>query len=129
MNKEEPPVLVLASSFQTTSEQAAIYRLTGDLHPIHIDPVVAEIAGFDRPILHGLCTLGIACREASESLGKHPADISKLSVRLSAPVFPGSEISTYLEHNNDVTFFTAKIGDVSVLKGGKLQFRSKKIQS
>lgn len=78
--------------FVTERNLAALYRLTGDLHPIHIDPEVARSNGFERPILHGLCTLGIAARIAAEQAGAHPADLLTLEARLSAPVFPGATV-------------------------------------
>ena len=62
----------------TTHQSAALYRLTGDLHPIHIDPEVARANGFDRPILHGLCTLGIAARMLAEACGGHPGDLRQV---------------------------------------------------
>ena len=53
----------------TMSHQALIYRLSGDKNPLHIDPDFAKFGGFDTPILHGLCTYGIACKEIVETAG------------------------------------------------------------
>jgi len=69
-----------------------LYRLTGDLHPVHVDPEVARSSGFDRPILHGLCTLGITARAVAVSSGNHPVDLARLSARFTAPVYPGDEL-------------------------------------
>ncbi|WP_053735013.1 MaoC/PaaZ C-terminal domain-containing protein [Nocardia sp. NRRL S-836] len=79
----EPEVTV----FRTTSDQALRYRATGDVNPMHHDPAFARRAGFDRPILHGLCTLGITVR------GK---DFTELHARFTAPVLPGDELR--IEH-------------------------------
>ena len=77
----------------TIPRQALIYRLSGDYNPIHIDPDVAAKAGFAKPILHGLCTFGIACFGLVQHLcGGDPARLAELFVRFSRPVYPGDTI-------------------------------------
>ena len=80
---------------QTLPTQAMIYRLSGDRNPLHIDPAFAKMAGYDTPILHGLCTLGHAGRAV---LGTYcdndPARMTGLEVRFSGVVFPGDSIIT-----------------------------------
>jgi acyl dehydratase len=79
----------------TRPEQALIYRLNGDDNPLHSDPAVAGKAGFPRPILHGLCTLGVVTHALLQGLcGYDPARLRALSLRFSAPVFPGETIRT-----------------------------------
>jgi acyl dehydratase len=79
----------------TLDIQAAIYRLSGDRNPLHIDPAFAKMAGYDRPILHGLCSFGHVCRAAmSEYAGNDPARLTALSVRFSGVVYPGDTIIT-----------------------------------
>lgn len=74
--------------------QALLYRLTGDLNPLHIDPGFAAEAGFDRPIAHGLCTYGFATRMAMKGLGwLAPERIAEVNARFVAPVFPGQELT------------------------------------
>ncbi|UYP19456.1 MaoC/PaaZ C-terminal domain-containing protein [Rhodococcus sp. Z13] len=73
----------------TRPDQAALYRLTGDRHHIHIDPAAAARIGQPRPILHGLCTLAATTLPLAEMLGAHPADLRRLEGRFAAPVFPG----------------------------------------
>lgn len=77
----------------TLPTQALLYRLNGDVNPIHMDPQVAAEAGFDRPILHGLCTYGIAGRVALKHLaGNDAARFQSLAVRFSKVVFPGDTL-------------------------------------
>ncbi len=110
-------------SFETWENQAAIYRLTGDMHPIHIDPGVARANGFDRPILHGLCTLGIAAREVAAAQNARPCDLAYLSARLAAPVLPGDTITIAATRDHDHQLFQASTENATVLKGGKARFR------
>ncbi|RLT98117.1 MaoC/PaaZ C-terminal domain-containing protein [Ketobacter sp.] len=77
----------------TREEQAALYRLTGDRNPIHIDPNFAKFGGFDRPFLHGLCTFGFAGRAALSALcGGDPARFHSMSARFSDQVYMGDRI-------------------------------------
>lgn len=77
----------------TTATQAALYRLNGDYHRIHIDPEAAHAIGQPRPILHGLCTLGAAVLVLARDHDRHPADIDFLEGRLGVPVLPGDELA------------------------------------
>lgn len=77
----------------TARNQALLYRLTGDVNPIHSHPEVAKMAGFDRPILHGLCTYGIAGRMALKHLaGDEPARFKALETKFSKVVMPGDTL-------------------------------------
>jgi acyl dehydratase len=77
----------------TSRNQALLYRLTGDINPIHSHPEVAKIAGFDRPILHGLCTYGIGARLALKHLGgDEPARFKAFEAKFSKVVFPGDTL-------------------------------------
>jgi len=108
--------------YRTWPDQAAIYRLTGDPHPIHIDPEVARANGFEKPILHGLCTLAIAARELAAAAGAHPADLRMVEARLSAPVVPGDEIAIEARRAGDGLAFEARVGEAAVLKAGRAVF-------
>lgn len=84
-----------AIELATADNQALIYRLSGDFNPLHVDPQVAHAAGFARPILHGLCTFGVAGRALLAALcGNDPARLRRMDVRLSSPVYPGETIRT-----------------------------------
>jgi acyl dehydratase len=77
----------------TSENQALLYRLTGDVNPIHSHPDVAQAAGFDRPILHGLCTYGIGGRIALRELaGDDPARFRALETRFNKVVMPGDTL-------------------------------------
>ncbi len=82
-------------SRQTGENQAALYRLSGDLNPLHIDPMAASFAGFPHPILHGLCTFGFAGRAVLEGVcGNEVRRFKEFGVRFSTPVIPGDIITT-----------------------------------
>lgn len=106
----------------TSANLAALYRLTGDRHPIHIDPEVAALNGFERPILHGLCTLGIAAREIAGQVGAHPADLKSLSVKLSAPVLPGQSIEVSSSVQDGTVHFSCNADGAKVIKAGTATF-------
>ena len=77
----------------TMPRQGLIYRLNGDYNPVHIDPQVAAKAGFAKPILHGLCTFGIACFGLVQQVcAGDPARLAEIFVRFSRPVYPGDTI-------------------------------------
>ena len=78
-----------------TSPQAAlVYRLSGDLNPLHADPALARKAGYDRPILHGLATYGVAGHALLAALCDYePERMQAMECRFSAPVFPGETIT------------------------------------
>lgn len=93
----------------TLPQIALIYRLSGDLNPIHASPSVARKAGFDRPILHGLCTMGLAARAIISRLcDGDPARLKAMEVRFSKPVFPGETIRVEFFLKGDVVRFRCR---------------------
>jgi acyl dehydratase len=100
--------------------QALLYRLLGDRTAFHADPDMARAAGFDRPILHGLCTYGIACRAVIEAFGIEPTAIRTHAVRFSAPILPGATIAFDLWYEGDTIQFEARDAgsDILVLRNG-----------
>lgn len=106
----------------TRPEQALYYRLNGDDNPLHADPAFAARAGFPRPILHGLCTLGVVCHALLRALGDYdPARFRALDLRFSAPVYPGETIRTEIWRDGA---FRARVleRDVVVVNNGKAVF-------
>ncbi|MBX3521623.1 MAG: MaoC family dehydratase N-terminal domain-containing protein [Xanthobacteraceae bacterium] len=78
---------------QTRSEQALFYRLNGDYNILHSDPEFAKKSGFERPILHGLCTFGVICRALLKRLADFQSErLNAMKLRFSAPVYPGESI-------------------------------------
>jgi acyl dehydratase len=80
----------------TREDQALLYRLSGDRNPLHSDPWFAQtLAGFPKPILHGLCTYGVAGRALlAELAAGQAADLTAMAARFSSPVFPGETLTT-----------------------------------
>ena len=82
-------------SEKVADNQAVIYRLSGDYNPLHLDPEAAKKGGFDRPILHGLCTYGFATRAiVNELLDGDVARLKEFSARFSDSVYPGDTLTT-----------------------------------
>ncbi len=112
----------------THTQMALIYRLSGDLNPLHADPEVARNAGFDRPILHGLATFGVACRGLMKVLCPgEPARVSDMEGRFSAPVFPGETITLDIwKLNPGEAAFRARVAarEATVLSNGRFVYRA-----
>jgi acyl dehydratase len=86
----------------TLPQQAALYRLSGDKNPLHIDPNMSALGGYDRPILHGLCSYGIVCKAAvDEMLGGDVTRVGGYSARFSGVLFPGETIVTSMWREGD----------------------------
>ena len=86
----------------TWPQQALLYRLCGDRNPLHADPDFAALAGFDRPILHGLCTYGVVCKAVVDAaLGGDPSRVAGFSVRFAGVVFPGETLRTRIWREPD----------------------------
>jgi acyl dehydratase len=111
-------------SYKTLPEQALIYRLSGDRNPLHSDPEFAKMAGFPRPILHGLCTYGFTGRALLHTLcGSDPARFKSMEGRFSKPVFPGETLTIAMWVDGRTCLFQTKNerGEV-VLDQGKMTF-------
>jgi acyl dehydratase len=100
----------------TLPQAALIYRLCADRNPLHAEPAVAKAAGFPRPILHGLCTYGVAGHAVLKTFCDYdPAKLTALSVRFSAPVFPGETIRTEMWRRNDTVLFRSRVVERNVV--------------
>jgi acyl dehydratase len=114
----EPDLVV---DFPTLPQSALIYRLSGDYNPIHADPVAAAKAGFPQPILHGLCSMGLATRALITGIcDGRPGRLKSLSLRFSKPVFPGETIRTEIFRTANGARFRARSleRDIVVLDRG-----------
>ena len=112
----------LSCGLKTRSDQALLFRLNGDRNPLHADPVTARAAGFPRPILHGLCTYGIACHAILRTICNYdPTLIAGFDARFSAPVLPGDTIRTDMWQDGNIVSFqcTAVERDSLVIRNGK----------
>jgi hypothetical protein len=87
-----PPIL---RNIKTLPQAALIYHLSGDYNPFHPNPDLAKEVGFEKPIVHGRCTFGIAARAITDDIGRASGTtIHAMDARLTAPVFPGETIQT-----------------------------------
>jgi acyl dehydratase len=112
-------------AYPTRTDQALLYRLSGDRNPLHSDPKFAAMAGFDRPILHGLCTYGFTGRGLLHALcGGDPALFRSMTGRFSSPVFPGETLTVriWVEGEGRALFRTAGGDGRVVLDAGQVAF-------
>ena len=116
----------LSCDIETRSDQALFYRLTGDRNPLHADPQAARAVGFDRPILHGLCTFGVACNAILQTICDYDHTlIEGFEARFSAPVMPGDTITTDMWQDGNIVSFQCKARERGgvVLRNGKCTLR------
>lgn len=111
----------LSIDVPTSPDMAALYRLSGDTNPLHIDPELASRAGFDRPILHGLATLGLTTRTIIDHLlDGDPAAIARVQGRFANPVLPGQTVTVEAQHAEDRILMRALVDGQTVLKDAAL---------
>lgn len=102
--------------YATRPEQALLYRLTGDRNPLHSDPAFARKAGFERPILHGMCTYGFTGRALQHAVaGGDPNRFGSMSGRFTKPVQPGDTLTISIWVDGDTARFQTRIQDGSVV--------------
>lgn len=111
-------------TLQTSTDQAFIYRLSGDRNPLHTDPSFAALGGFDRPILHGLCTYGFTGRALLAELADN--DVTRfhhIEGRFSSPVLPGDALTVRMWRvANGTAVFNTSVGDRVVIEQGLARF-------
>lgn len=112
-------------TYATRPDQALIYRLSGDRNPLHSDPSFAALGGFDKPILHGLCSFGFTGRALLHTLcGSDPDRFVSMAARFSKPVIPGQELTVAMWADGDgrALFRTSTVAGV-VIDAGRFEHR------
>ncbi len=111
-------------TLQTSSDQAFVYRLSGDRNPLHTDPSFAAMGGFERPILHGLCTYGFTGRALLGALaGDDVTRFHHIEGRFSSPVMPGDALTVKVWRiDGGEAVFTTSVGDRVVIDQGLVRF-------
>jgi acyl dehydratase len=105
---QTPPQIVC--DLPTPPNLALLYRLTGDENPLHADPERAKVAGFDRPILHGAASFGIAAHAILRSVADYaPSRLASIEARFSKPVFPGETIRTEIWPQGERVAFQCRV--------------------
>ncbi|MCY4175044.1 MAG: MaoC/PaaZ C-terminal domain-containing protein [Acidimicrobiaceae bacterium] len=107
------------TGYDTRTDQALLYRLNGDRNPLHTDPSFSALAGFETPILHGLCTFGVAGRALLHTCcASDPARFASMSGRFKMPVLPGQRLDVHIWDEGDQTLFQTRVGDQVVFDAG-----------
>ena len=111
--------------YRTSPDQAYVYRLSGDRNPLHSDPKFAAMGGFDKPILHGLCTYGFTGRALLASLCNNDASrFTHIEGRFASPVIPGEELTVAIwQTGSGEAVFTTSVGDRTVLDQGLVRYK------
>jgi len=112
----------LSCASATRADQALLFRLSGDRNPLHADPRSARAAGFARPLLHGRCTYGIACRAILKTICDYDHTlITGFDARFSAPVYPGDTLTTDMWQDRNIVSFrcSVKARNSVVISNGK----------
>ena len=107
-------------TYQTSADQALVYRLSGDRNPLHSDPSFAAMGGFDRPILHGLCSYGFTGRALLHTLcGSDSSRFHHIEARFASPVYPGEALTVSIWTIADgESVFVTSVGDRVVIDQG-----------
>jgi len=111
----------------TLPQQALLYRLNGDKNPLHADPEFAARGGFDKPILHGLCSFGIVCKAVVDAvLGGDPTRVERYSVRFAGVAFPGETLRTSYWRENGKVFVDVQSVErgAPIISNAAVQLRS-----
>ena len=110
-------------TYATRSDQALLYRLSGDRNPLHSDPKFAEMASFPKPILHGLCTYGFTGRALLHTLcGSDPSRFKGIEGRFSKPVFPGQDLTVDMWVDGNTALFRTVADGATVIDQGRFSF-------
>ena len=105
--------------FDTRPDQALLYRLNGDRNPLHTDPAFSALAGFETPILHGLCTYGVTGRALLHALcDGDPDRFGSMGGRFKSPVIPGERLDVHMWEAGDEVLFQTRVGERVVFDSG-----------
>ncbi len=106
-------------------QKALLYRLSGDYNPLHADPNIAQMVGFEKPILHGLCSFGFSAQAVLKAFPN--AVVRSVQTRFSSPVLPGAELEVRMWREGEWILFETLADKKVVLAGGAVQLATSKL--